>query len=330
MPIAFRSQLPAVSPDATFVAWHEVRGRPHVVVDGPSGPQTVLGLSHWPDGGTPAELEADTSTEIVARYLAAEAAGDPVDVITNNHFDEDGILAAYLLVARPDLAVRQRAIAAAEAGDFRTWTDPAAAWVAIAVMAMAERPTTPFPDVLRALNNANTHDPAGAVTCALLPHIGKVLDDPERYRRLWEPTWRRIAAEVALLDAGDATIEEFPGHDLAIVRSPHPLAPLAVLPRVEAMRVVTATADGILALEHRYETWVRYVSRTLPPRVDVSSAIDTLNAMSPAAGRWRFEGIAHPQARLTFGDASGQPIPSGLSVEAFCEVIVARNPPANR
>ena len=101
-----QTPFPAVSPDATFVAWHEVRGRPNVVVDGPACDGMILGLSHWPDGGTPTGLEADTSTQIVARYLDVAVAGEPVAVVTNNHFDEDGILAAHLLLARPDAAER--------------------------------------------------------------------------------------------------------------------------------------------------------------------------------------------------------------------------------
>lgn len=316
------TNLPTVAPDAMFVPFHLVRGRPHVVVDGPYGVGTVLGLSHWPDGHTPAGLAADTSAGIAARYLDAQPTGAQVDIVTNNHFDEDGLLAAYLLLQRPRAGdLRQRAIAAAEAGDFQTWTDPAAVQCAVALMAMAERPTTPFPDVVRALNRAGSQDPAGAITIALLPRVASLLDEPDRYRRLWEPTWGRVLDDMALLDSGVATIEEVADSDLAIVRSPRRLSRFALHPRLTAMRVLIETPNGQLSLEHRYETWVRYVSRPLPPRIDLTPMLPRLARIETRPGRWRFDGIAHPQARLVFCDAAGAPTPSGLSAEQLADAI---------
>ena len=315
--------LARVSPSAVFVPIHEVRGRPHVVVDGPCGDGTVLGLSHWPDGGTPPQLTADTSAGIVARYLDATPSGPTVDLVTNNHFDEDGILAAYMLLERPAPGkLRDLAVEAAEAGDFQTWREPEAARCAIALMAMAERPTTPFPDVLRALNGAAAHDPAGTITIALLPHVADLLRDPDRYHRLWEPTWRQVQDDIALLDSGAATVEEIPDGDLAIIRAERPLSAYAVYPRIDAMRVLTATPDGLLRLQHRYETWVRYVSRPLPPRVDLSALPSALAQIETRPGTWRFEGVEHPQARLMFGDALGSPAPSGLPPEQLVDEIL--------
>ncbi len=322
--------LPVVTADARFVPFHEVRGRPHVVVDGPAGDGTVLGLSHWPDGATPPRLAADTSAQIVARYLDAAPAGAPVDIVTNNHFDEDGLLAAFLLLRRPDATVRQLALAAADAGDFQTWTEPAAARCAIALMAMAERPTTPFADVLRALNRAGSHDPAGAITIALLPHVESLLRDPDRHRRLWEPMWRAVKDDMALLEDGRATIDEVPGIDLAVVRAPRPLSAYAIHPRISAMRVLTATPDGMLSMHHRYETWVRYVSRPLPPRRELSPFADRLTALETRSGVWRFEGVEHPQARLRLVDDAGRPAPSGLSAERLIHELVEIESSADR
>lgn len=330
MPIRDTTPLATVATDARFVPLHEVGARPHIVVDGPYGAGTVLGLSHWPNGGTPPELAADTSTEIVGRYLAAHPTGPPVALVTNNHFDEDGVLAAFLLLhPSDDPAIRARAVAAAEAGDFQVWSEPEAAWCAIALMAMAERRTTPFPDVLRALNRAGGHDPAGAITVAILPHVGGLLADPARYRRLWEPVWARVLEDLALLAGGDATIEEIPGADLAIVRADRPLSPFAVHPATTAMRIVTATPNGVLRLEHRYETWVRFVSRPLPARVDLRRVLPGLARHETRPGTWRFDGVDHPQGRLVFADANGAPTPSGLSCERFVEEVLRANTPAN-
>lgn len=319
--------LAIVSPDAEFVPFEEVRGREHVVVDGPWSAGTVLGLSHWPDGGVPDALAADTSAEIVVNYLDGSPTGPVVDIVTNNHFDEDGLLAAWLLLERPPAPVRAAAVAAATAGDFHTWTDPRAAWAALSVMASAERPTTPYADVLRALNRPGGRDPAGAITRALLPRVGDLLCEPERYRRLWEPRWRTVEEDIARLESGAASITDIPAADLAVVRADRRPERLAVHPRIAAMRVLYAESGGRYLLEHRYETWVRFASRPLPSRVDLTGLLPVLQAAETRPGTWRFEGVAAPHARLAFVDGRGAPAPSGLDIDQLVREIAAFDPP---
>lgn len=308
------ARLPRVTGDAVFLPADRAAGVPHVVVDGALLPGTVLSLSHWPGSGTPAALAADTSALIVDRYLRAGAAGPEVGAITNNHYDEDGLLGIWMLMERPGEGSPERelAIAAAEAGDFGTWTDPWAARVAIAAMRMAERATTPFPEVGRALARAGGRDPAGDLYLAILPRTGGLLADPERYRFLWSPEWALIEADIALLDAGEAGIEDHPGADVAIVRTPRPLHDMAVHPRTPRMRILTATPDGTLVLRHRYETWVVYASRRLAPRVDLAPLLPRLQALERNPGAWRFDGVEPIRPRLYLGDPQGRPVPSSL------------------
>jgi hypothetical protein len=315
--------LPRVADDARFVAAEDLGNAPNVVVDGARLPGTVLALSHWPGAGTPPALAADTSAEIVDRYLRAGAAGPAVAAVTNNHYDEDGLFGIWMLLERPAEGAPERrlAIAAAEAGDFGTWTDPWAARAAIAAMAMAERATTPFPEVGRALARAGGGDPAGALYGAILPRVGGLLADPERYRFLWEPEWARVEADAALLEAGDATLEDLPGADLAIVRAPRPLHDMAVHPRTGRMRVLTALPDGTLEVRHRYETWVDYVSRPLPPRADLAPLLPLLQELEGEPGSWRFDGVEPIRPRLYLADGRGRPRPSSLGAERLAELV---------
>ena len=94
-------RLPRVAHDAAFVPAEDLGGVPHVVVDGARLPATALSLSHWPDAGTPPGLAADTSAEIVNRYLRAGASGPEVAAVTNNHFDEDGLFGIWMLLDAP-------------------------------------------------------------------------------------------------------------------------------------------------------------------------------------------------------------------------------------
>jgi len=309
--------LPQIAPGARFVPAERLAGAPHAVVDGPRLPGTVLALSHWRGSGTPRGLAADTSAAIVDRYLDAGAAGPAVDAVTNNHFDEDGLFGIWLALERPPRggAERRLALAAAEAGDFGTWTDPDAARCALAAMAMAEPATTPLPAARAAVAGAGGRDPAGALYEAILPEVGPLLADPERARALWEPRWRRVAADLALLDAGEATVAEEPAADVAVVRAPRPLAELAVHPRTRCTRVLTATPDGVLVLRHRYETWVDYVSRPLAPRVDLAPLLPRLQALEERPGTWRFEGVEPIMPRLFLAGDGGRLAPSSLGAD---------------
>lgn len=315
--------LPRVTPGAAFVPAERLGGRPHAQVDGAVLPGTALSLSHWPRSGTPEALRADTSALIVERYLDAAPTGPELDAVSTNHYDEDGVLAIWLLLTRPARGdpARGLAVAAAEAGDFGTWTDPWAPRVAIATMAMAERGTTPFPDVGRILARAGGADPAGLLVEAILPRLGALLADPARYAMLWRPRWERILADIALLDAGGARIDEHEAGDLAIVRAGRPLDPMAVHPRTRRMRVLTATPDGTLSLAHRYETWVDHVSRPLAPRVDLTPLAAALQRREERPGRWLFEGVDAITPRLFLAGPSGGPAPSSIGADELAEAL---------
>lgn len=326
-PIDARS-LPRVAADAEFVPLEELRGSPNIVVDGVPLPGTVLSLSHRPGGGTPEGLRDDTSALIVDRYLDAGAAGEEVRAVTNDHYDEDGLFGIWLLLERPAAGSPERAlaIAAGEAGDFSTWTDPWAPRVAIASMAMAERHMTPFPEVGRIHARSAGRDPAGLLYRAILPRTAGLLADPERYRFLWKGEWARVEADMALLDSGDVVIDEEERADLAVVRTPRPLHPMALYPRTPRTRVLTVTPDGTLVLTHRYETWVEYVSRPLPPRVDLTPLAAELQARETLPGRWMFDGVQviMPRLHLESGlDRDPGPAPSSIPAEEFVDALVA-------
>jgi hypothetical protein len=261
----------------------------------------------------------------VLRYLAAGADGPEVHAVTNNHYDEDGLFAIWLLLERPPQGSPERAlaVAAAEAGDFGTWTDPWAPRAAIASMSMAERGATPFPDVGRILATAGTVDPAGRLYRAILPRVAGLLADPARYRMLWRPRWARIEADIALLDAGEATVEDVPAADLAVVRTPRRLDPMALHPRTPRMRILTALPDGTVTVTYRYETWVDYASRPLSPRVDLGPVAARLQAQERNPVRWLFEGVQVITPRLMAAGPGGRPAPTSLAPERVVDELAA-------
>src|SRR5947208_2433644 len=92
----------------------------NVIVDGAPQADTVLTLSHWPKSGSPREFAADTSAEIVFRWLSAGRPGARgAELVSNNHFDEDGLVGIYAAVD-PERAMARRELLSdvARAGDF--------------------------------------------------------------------------------------------------------------------------------------------------------------------------------------------------------------------
>src|SRR5215467_217202 len=66
---------------------------PKLSVDGTV--DNAVHFSHWKGNETPAQLKADTSTETVLNVVAAPNRGEltrGIALVTNNHFDTDGVL----------------------------------------------------------------------------------------------------------------------------------------------------------------------------------------------------------------------------------------------
>lgn len=317
------SRVPRIAPGAGFTAWEDLAGRPNVVVDARATGGTLLTLSHHPGSGSPTSLRADTSAAIVDRYLDLPGldTGRGDVVMTNDHYDEDGLFGLWLLAEQPGRADPARALAveAAAAGDFAQWTRAEAARCAIAAMAMAEAPTTPLPGVRRALARA-TGDPAGALYLEILPRTRRLLEDPERFRELWEPRWSRVERDRARIDSGEVALREFTEADLLVVESDGPLDDLALLPRSAMMRVLTIVPRIGTTLRYRYETWVDYASRALAARPPLAPLADRL-ARDERLAEWRFDDPASPRPRLWSADRQGRPAPSSQDAERIVATV---------
>lgn len=75
-----------------YLEYNASRDVANVVVDGSPNNATVLTLTHWPGIGQPVGLAADLSAQMAFEFIRSVAAVD-ADVVTNNHFDQDGLVA---------------------------------------------------------------------------------------------------------------------------------------------------------------------------------------------------------------------------------------------
>lgn len=318
-----------------FVPLARLGARAHVMVDGAPRPGTVLCLSHWPASPVPPELARDTSTEIALASLAdlGERAGAAA-VATCDHLDEDGVAALFCVVAPAHAeAHAARLVAAAHTGDFDVVGDREGARVAWALRHLFD----PARSVLRA---PPTDWPAAALAAGL-EELPALLAGLEGFRPWWEEEDAAFGRGAAALAAGAVSIELDAALDLAFVSGPGPAAVdasfaragRAILPvsraalhsGTSAVRMLVVAGEQI-AYYDRYETWVRFCSRPLPARRDLTGLAAILSAEEPGGIAWR----ADPPGKLVPSLAPVGGV-SGLDprrVRALVAAHLATAPPA--
>ena len=278
-----------------YDAYGELAETPHVVVDGSAQRSTVLTLSHWPGAATPEALRRDLSAEIAFAYLDHPELHVDVEYVTNNHFDQDGLVGVFALT-EPESALtrREHLIDVARAGDFSCFRERDAARAAIALANLA------------VATDGDAYE-------SVLPQLLDVVDHVGRYRDHWESQDAHITETELATANGTIRIEERPELDLAIVTVPDSwhervvqqfgtvassaAHPYAVHNATDRFAVLTCSGTAP-QIEYRYETWVHYVSRRPRPRVDLTALAAELTAEDNGSGTWTFDGVDALSPRL--------------------------------
>jgi hypothetical protein len=295
---------------------------PNIVVDGSSNAHTLLTLSHWPRSGTPRELKADTSAEIAFRYLDSPEFHVVSEVVTNNHFDQDGLVGLYVLIDPVNAArYRDLLIDVASAGDFGVFRSRDAVRINFAVSTFADPETSPFPKT--------TFGQAYPLMAAelyvrVLDVLPRLIAQPEAFRSLWADEDAALSESEALVANGDVTIEPHPDLDLALVHIPERLReerihrfafsqrsrlhPLAIYNATPCTRVLMMQGQHV-EFQYRYESWVQFVSRRPHARVDLGPLARELNLLENGGG-WKFDGVDAITPRLHLEGKEESSIPA--------------------
>lgn len=295
-----------------YVPYEELGDRPNVIVDGAANAHTVLTLSHWPRSGTPADLKDDLSAQIVFHYLDRSELLVTSDAVSNNHFDQDGLVSIYALV-HPSEAKAHRAllIDVAAAGDFGTYRFREAARTSFVLDAFADPARSP-------LDAAVFRKPypkmASHLYRELLPKLPEIMNNLERFRIHWEAEDAALAESETMIRDGKIRIDEFPDLDLAVVKLPDTSAGLTAcrpmaLHNVLNMFRVLLIQGRTYELRYRYESWVEYVSQRVPPRIDLAPLAEDLSELEAGHGRWVFDGVDEITPKLALTGARESRIP---------------------
>ncbi|CAN5413828.1 hypothetical protein BH11CYA1_BH11CYA1_44330 [soil metagenome] len=301
-----------------YVPYHKLGNLPNLIVDGKANDNTVLTLSHWRSSGTPAEFKDDLSAQSVFKFLANPGSHLPpsCSVVSNNHFDEDGLISLYSLL-NPQLAQEEQSalVDIASAGDFGTFSDRESARICFVLSAWSNPELSP-------LNQAVFARPYPEITAILyeelLVRLPSIINKIDNLRRYWQEEDDFLDTTENAIASGLITLQELPEIDLLVVRvhddtfpylvrehCPSWISsvvhPMAIHNRTERMRVLVMRGRQY-ELYYRYETWVDFVSRPLAKRLDLSVLAKTLTSMEKGQGHWQFNGNDEIIARLKLVD----------------------------
>lgn len=280
-----------------------------VCVDG-----TVQGLrcvSHWPGAVVPKELQHDLSTGMAlsyARMSASERARvlGHFSIVTNDHYDTDGVLSAFSLIApRESLAHADLMLRAAAAGDLRTYQGEDALSLDLTVWALAASPRSPL--AARLARDGDYLARAERCYAWLLANLPDILRDPLAGRALFRARLDQIMADLRAVDARDGVhVEHLSRCDLAVVTSRRPLTRHGLVhaagEHYRVLHVVPQTDGFCYRFLYRNESWFLGMRDRVPERIPLAPLRDRLTDLETArAGGWWSTPLEQTSAQLGFG-----------------------------
>jgi len=300
-------------------AYYDTRldGTPFLCVDGVV--ERGLNVSHWPGNRTPVHLKADTTTEMSFRLARDPGRADwlrGVSIVTNNHFDTDGLLSVFAAL-RPEEALRHEKalVQAARTGDFGDWTTPEAFKLDAVVTAYDDEERSPIAAEIRGLGEAERH---AIVYDRLLSALPGLLTGAVALKDLWSPALQSYMRSMMRLP-DVARVREHPAARLSVIETAEPLDERARFNVARHHRVLTATRtpDGVLyEMAFRIFSWF---DTTTPPRgtrFDLTAVAAELDQMESAGGaRWTYTGDDSLESRLYRAAPDGGTAPSTLPLE---------------
>src|SRR5205085_1219292 len=311
---------------------------PKLSVDGTV--DNAIHFSHWNGNKTPASVKADTSTETVLNVVAAPNRKElthGIDLVTNNHFDTDGVLSVWaMLTGERALDLRDRLVAAAEAGDFSEFSNVDGVRASIAIQGSDSPIDKSGSPLAQQVAGRPVTDEAESYV-ATLPHIEHVIKQTGQYESLWRGSWKRIETALDSFAKGESRVEEFDNAKLSLVtldptifgsvgfdpqQHSAPFTAISHHAGGELFLIATPLNGGwAYRIDYPYYSWAETVVRPKIVRRDLSVLISRLNDLGTNdAGMWRQDSSELASA-AKFVDADGILAASSLDPETVARQI---------
>jgi hypothetical protein len=321
----------------------EIANIPKLSVDGTVG--NSIHFSHWQDNETPEEVKADTSTEIALNLVTSpnrESLTQGIELVTNNHFDTDGILSVWTVMTGERAAeYRDVLIAAAEAGDFSEYSTETGIRVSIAIQGSDQ--ASPNNDdgspLARRIAGAEVDDDARAYEL-VMPEVERLITNINDYEDLWRDGWESISKAVESFEAGASKVTELPESQISLITLAPEIfsgsgfnptrhaAPYTAISRYARgmLYVIAIPAAGgwFYRIDYPYYSWAETIVRPTVHRRDFTDALRGLNDTEGNAGRWQLDNREMTSA-VKFLDETGSLTASSYSPDEIANIIAAES-----
>jgi len=317
----------------------EIDDLPKLSVDGTVG--NSIHFSHWEGNETPEEVKADTSTEIALNLVTSpnrNALTRGIDLVTNNHFDTDGMLSVWTVMTGERAAnYRDALIAAAEAGDFSEYSTETGIRVSLAIQGSDQASSDDDSGSPLARKLAGTPIDDDARTYELImPEVERLVTRINDYEDLWRDGWKKISKAVESFEVGNSKVQEFSESRISLVTlAPEIFSGSGFNPTRHAapFTAISRYARGMLyviaipnmsgwfyRIDYPYYSWAETLVRPAVDRRDFSSALKRLNETEGNAGSWRLDNREMTSA-AKFLDDSGALAASSQSPDEVASII---------
>ncbi len=269
---------------------------PKLSVDGTV--DNAIHFSHWQGNQTPAELKADTSTEIALNLVASpnrEQLTKGIELVTNNHFDTDGALSVWtVLNGERALPYRELLVAAAEAGDFSEYSSDEGIRVSIAIQGSDQAsPNNDDGSPLAKLIAGEEVDDDARSYDLVLPRVEHLLTNINEYESLWREGWDSVAAAIESFERGESKVIEYSSAKISLIalapglfggtgfsptRHAAPYTAISNFAKGQLFLIAIPTTSGwFYRIDYPYYSWAETVVRPQIERHDLSTALQLLN-----------------------------------------------------
>jgi hypothetical protein len=319
----------------------EIADLPKLSVDGTV--DNSIHFSHWEGNKTPEEVKADTSTEIALNLVTSphrDELTQGIDLVTNNHFDTDGLLSVWSVMTGERAAeYRDVLIAAAEAGDFSEYSSETGIRASIAIQGSDQ--ASPNNDagspLARQLAGAEVDDDARAYDL-LLPEVERLITNINDYEDLWRDGWESIAKAIESFESGSSQVKEFTENDLSLVtlapqifsgsrfnptRHSAPYTAISQYARGKLFVIAIPNSGGwFYRIDYPYYSWAETIVRPHVQRRDFIEVLRRLSESERNPGNWKLDSREMTSA-VKFLDESGSLATSSQSPDEVASIVAS-------
>lgn len=281
-----------------------------------------LQISHWPGHSTPDEFYADTSTEMAFKLIESgkkQKYLEGINVISNNHFDSDGVITAFILSNEEyALANKQRLINIAQTGDFAEFTTEDALKADYVLDNLIDYEKSLYKDLIAGKPYPHAAQLMYEKGFELLPEL---IENIDKFESRWKENFDWYKKSEQSFDTQQSVFSNYGDIRLTVLESDFEIHPVSKISQADFEIILSAVKSGegrLYQLEYKPFTWHATTRPKRIERIEFESLAGKLNQIEiNKNGKWKVLGsnpVSDWDYKMNFSDGSFVQIPSKLEV----------------